>query len=157
LEKEQLLYDLAVRRLEEQFRMIDALDLKTATIFTFSSVILPVAAAITVVDPKRINFVFIVAGGAAILVYGVLIFFLFRAYRIGTWDWRPNLSTLVQYVDDANVTRETLAEWIGTECQTSIAANFGRIKQKTEHFDMAICLFPFEAALLTLAAISLVF
>ena len=148
----EVFYTVTGERLNEQFRTVEALDSKTATIFSFASAVLPVYGGLLAFSGRglsALSWAFLIAG---VVAYAVLLGVSYKAYQVGEWSVRPNVQDLrdnsTQY-DEA-----PMKWWVAEERTRSVTENEGKLATKAHFVTASIVLLPVEAILLTLAAVS---
>ena len=147
----EVFYDIAMRRLTEQIQRADAIDAKTAAVFSVGSVILPVSAAIMVVQNRGLSWVSLFLFAIGAFAYIGLLVFSFLAYRDNEWDFRPDPPTLQQ--NSETHTNEAMRIWVARECVVSITYNEPLLRQKVQYLSLAVVCLPAEAVALMLAAL----
>jgi hypothetical protein len=147
---DETFYDVTARRLDEQIARSNALDAKTATVFSFAAAILPIFGALLALTradrPHSTQVLYLVAIG----VYVVLLFFVYRAYQVTKFSLRPDLDTFKTH--SGAYPDRTMRAWVANECILSIAANEPQLQIKTWRIAWALRLLALDAFLLALAA-----
>jgi len=117
----EVFYEVAMQRLSEQMGHVDALDSKVATVFAFANAILPIYGGLLTFSDKSLppHSWGLLAFG--LLAYVLLLFFLYHAYQVRRWDFRPHPPTFQELClqhDDL-----TMKLWVARECVLSIKRN----------------------------------
>ena len=127
-----VLYDIAIERLQNQIKRIDGADTKIGIIFGLTNGLAAALGAFVVLLQGSVTwlvFIFIVLSGFSYIFTLILLYF---AYRWGKWSFRPDIETLrgictsSKYHDFAEVVKE----WIADECILSINSNKEPLSQK---------------------------
>src|SRR3712207_6511753 len=118
---EEVFYNLAVQRLDQQMAQIDTLDNKANTVLSIGSAILPITAGLLVVNNQDPSYLQQLLVTLSVISYLVLVVLWYEGQRTNRWSFRPDLSTL-----QANSSTLPLAEtqrWVGNECTLSVDLN----------------------------------
>src|SRR5437660_3325901 len=84
-------YDLARERLAVQLETLDAIDNKVGLLFSTSSALLGILAAVFALKPDRLGLLEYVALGAFVALYLVVCWQSERAYRCRDWNTGPDV------------------------------------------------------------------
>src|SRR5439155_18209857 len=147
---ENVFYEVAVERLNEQMDRVDKLDAKVAAVFSFSAAVLPIFGALLALfqsNPPKLSIVFYFA---AISVYLLLLAAATRAYMISGWRLDPDLDRLRQ--NSLQYDEPTVRLWVADECTRSIAVNERQLLTKARYVGVSIALLAGGALLLSLGA-----
>ncbi|MGI8688058.1 MAG: hypothetical protein ACR2M3_05715 [Thermomicrobiales bacterium] len=148
--REKIFYDAVMQQLDWQIRSGDALDLKIATWFTLTTVLLPVVAALLSAEHNSLDkpAVFLALAGA--LVWAVIVGLLYRAYIPNEWETGPRLDEFERAVrtHDARAIYLANAHFIATD---SIPENESLLRKKARRLNWAVRLFSLEIILFGLA------
>lgn len=87
-----LFYDLAKERLAVQLETLDANDNKVGLLFSTSSALLGILAAVYALKPTRLGLLEYMALGVFVAFYLVVCWQSERAYRCRDWNVGPNLN-----------------------------------------------------------------
>lgn len=148
-------YEVATKQLDAQMQQIDQFDAKLATMFASSSAILAIFAGLLTLTALPVSIVIravvLILLGLASLVYLLLLYCLFAAYRVGVWDRRPNLEDLK--TNFAQYDEPTMQEWVANECVAAYQYNEPLLDRKARFVNWSVGLFPLEALLLVIAGV----
>lgn len=132
LEGAEVAYDVAMRRLDEQMRQIDAIDNKVGVLIGASSAIAALFAGFAAVAVDVDNAISLWIGvtfiGLVVLAYLPAVVFGVLAYRFYGWSLRPNWAQLLQFGEQFS--EEAMYSWVAFECVTSLTTNVTRIHSK---------------------------
>jgi hypothetical protein len=135
LESAEVAYDVAMRRLDEQMRQIDAIDNKIAVIVGASSAVATLFAGFVSVAAETestlslwMGIVFI---ALAVCFYVPAILFGMRAYGFYEWEIRPNWDDLLLFAVD--YPDQVMRSWVAGACVASLKENSSRISSKLEY------------------------
>lgn len=143
--------EISLQRLTEQVERVDSLDAKAATVFAFSSAVLPVFGGLLAMSERALPWYSILLLILGLLAYAALLYFSYKAYQVNSsWSFRPDVPTL--QTNCAQYGLRTMQWWVGTECLLSITHNEPIVQQKARDLFFAIALLPTEALLLAAAA-----
>jgi len=125
-------YDVAMRRLDEQMRQIDAIDNKVGAVIGASSAIAALfagfAAVAVDVDSPASLWTGVAFIGLVIFAYLPAVLFGVLAFRFWEWSLRPNWDQLLEF--GKAFSEESMRSWVAHECVTSLATNVTRIHAK---------------------------
>lgn len=127
-----ILYQMAINRLDAQFKRIDGADTKIGVTFVISNAITAALASfIASIQQPVPQFVLIFAILAGI-AYVVTLLLLFLAYRGGKWSFNPDIRTLRNICVDSRLRGypNTVKEWVAAECVRSLDWNSRRLTTK---------------------------
>jgi hypothetical protein len=144
-------YDVASSRLQEQLDRINALDSKASTALGFSSALLPIFGVffgVATNHPKLAT----IAYGVALAIYLALVVVAGLAYRVASWNFRPDLTTLEKHSQSRS--ESDVRMWAAQECVRSIDKNEPRLKRKGRYVKLALSLLAMDAAVLSVAALA---
>jgi hypothetical protein len=96
--------------------------------------------------PKSAEILYLIG----VVVYGALMFFVYRAYQVAKWSLRPDLDALKTY--SAEYPDRTMRAWVANECIQSVKTNEPRLKAKTSRIAWALRLLALDALILAFAA-----
>ena len=120
-----VLYQIAVDRLDAQLKRVDGADTKIGVTFGLTNgITAALAAFITSISHPVPQLVLIFATLVAI-AYLVTLILLFFAYRYGRWSFNPDIKTLKdiclnpQYHDYPDIVKT----WVASECTRSLEWN----------------------------------
>lgn len=151
-------YDVAMRRLDEQMRQIDAVDNKIGVLLVAASTVIAVFAgfaAVAVDTGERpslvVGTVFVALAGAC---YVVAMSLSILAFRFTQWDQRPNWDALLkysrQYDDDA------MRFWVAEGCILSLGENTQRLHVKLVRAGWATVFLGLEVAVAAAGLLSII-
>lgn len=135
LESAEVAYDVAMRRLDEQMRQIDAIDNKIAVIVGASSAVATLFTGFMAVAVRTDSSGSLWTGIAFIALvvcfYVAAITFGMRAYQFYEWDLRPDWDALLLFAE--TYPDEVMRSWVADACVTSLKENSSRISSKLAH------------------------
>lgn len=135
LQSADVAYDVAMRRLDEQMRQIDAIDNKIGVIVGASSAIATLFAGFASVAVQTESRESLWTGVAfmalVVLLYVPAVAFGMRAYRFYEWDLRPNWDDLLLFAKDYS--DQVMRSWVADGCIASMKENSERISSKLAH------------------------
>jgi len=151
---QQVFYDIAVSRLDEQMSRADAIDGKANNTVTFGTGVVALFGAFLAVGkwPSGVALVFFaLALISGLVAFARLVWCALQSYRARDYSFRPNLADLETYSADhsEDETRQSVAE----QCMISIERNEPILIGKAKSFDQALYAFPMEALCLFAAAV----
>jgi hypothetical protein len=147
-----IFYEISVQRLTEQAQRVDSLDAKAATVFAFSSSVLPVFGGLLAISEVTLPWYSVLLLILGLLAYASLLYFSYRAYQVNSnWSFRPDMPTF--QTNCAQYGLGTMQWWVGDECLRSLAHNEPILRQKASNLFLAMALLPAEALLLAGAAL----
>jgi hypothetical protein len=132
-------YDVAMRRLDDQMRQIDAIDNKIALVIGTASAIAALFAGFAATTVEAAETGSLVTGILALasvgLIYGWAAYSAFRAYWFYEWSLRPNWDQLIEF---SSTSADGLVKsWIAANCVRSMKENVGQIENKVERAGLA--------------------
>jgi len=132
LQSAEVAYDVAMRRLDEQMRQIDAIDNKIGVIIGASSAIATLFAGFASVAVQTESRASLWTGVAfmivVVLLYVPAILFGMLAYRFHEWDLRPNWDQLLSFGTDYS--DQIMRSWVADACVLSLKENLGKMSTK---------------------------
>jgi hypothetical protein len=145
-------YDVAMRRLDRQAGLIDALDAKARAVLAAASALVPIFGAVFAAfgkthPPKASVVLYVIAFG----FYLVMVFFVWRATRVSEWSIRPELATLADHAKKQDET--TVKLWVASECAKAVFTNKPRLKRKADYVDLSVVWLVVVTVLLSVAAL----
>jgi len=161
---EEVLYEVAQRKLSDQLQSVNELDTKAATLFAFASGLLVFFGAILSlgnIGSKKAFATILAAGARVPLTYRVLFFivlivalvlYLFvlnslrLAYRVNSrWVFRPTM----EWLEDAckRHTQKEMQILVARQCGASLAQNRGPLERKAKYVEHALNLIAIESIL----------
>ena len=128
----EVAYDVAMRRLDEQMRQVDAIDNKVGAVIAASSAIAALFAgfAAVAVDVERPVSLWTAVAftGLVIVAYLPAMVFAVLAFRFWEWSLRPNWGQLLEFGE--GYSEEAMRSWVAHECVTSLTTNATKIASK---------------------------
>jgi len=127
-------YDVAMLRLEEQMRQIDAIDNKISVMLAAASAIMALFAGFLAVVIRAEDTASLAVGVVFIALTGL--FYVpgtiagILAYRFYRWDLRPNWDDLLDY--SASYPEPVMRRWVAEACVVSLKGNVTPIDRKLE-------------------------
>lgn len=154
----QVAYDVAMRRLDEQMRQIDAIDNKVGYVLAAASAIIAVFAGfagVTVEPEDTLS----LAVGIAFMVLAVSIFVLamvfgLLALRFYEWQVQPNWDDLMDY--SSRYSEDVMQRWVAQACVASLKENTDQLRRKLSFAGHAFRLLLVEALVAALGLLALV-
>jgi hypothetical protein len=149
LPAEDVFYEVALRRLSEQMELVDKVDSKVSTVFTFAAALLPISGALIGLiksDPPNAT---LYVYGAAALAFFVLICASARAFLVAEWVINPDLVTLE--TNSQTYENAEMRLWVAQECARAFRQNEPQLRKKNAAVTAAILLLVVEALLLSVA------
>ena len=157
-----ILYQMAIDRLNAQIHRIDGIDSKIGITFGLTNAITAtlvafMAFATNPSEPfSKLVLSFLIL---TILSYVITLAILFFAYHHGMWSFRPEMKTLQdicinpKYHDYSPI----IKEWVADECIDSISYNRDRIIKKAKLADKALITLSAQVLFLVISFISHLF
>lgn len=132
LEAGAVAYDVAMRRLDEQMRQVDAIDNKVSVVVGASSAIAALfagfAAVAVDVDSARSLWTGVAFIGLVIVAYLPAVVFGVLAFRFYEWSFRPSWQQLLEFGEQFS--EKAMQSWVACECVTSLTTNATKIASK---------------------------
>jgi len=136
LEGAEVAYDVAMRRLDEQMRQIDAIDNKIGVVVGASSAIATLFAGFASVAVRTESSDSLWVGVAFItvvtLLYVPTVLFGMFGYLVHEWDVRPNWDQLLSFSKDYS--DQVMRSWVAQACVASLKGNSRGISAKLTRF-----------------------
>jgi hypothetical protein len=145
--------DVAMRRLDRQAALIDALDTKARATLGAASAVVPIFGALLAALVKDAPKASIVLYGLAFVCYLVMVGFVTKATRVSAWSLRPELATLTEYADTHD--EASVKFWVASECAESFSTNAPGVQRKAAYVDRSIAALVIVTLLLSVAALVL--
>lgn len=140
LESSDVAYDVAMRRLDEQMRQIDAIDAKIGALMTAVSAVMALFAGFAAVAVNSEEPVSVLVAGIFVAMVGVLYIGAMisgvRAYRFHEWQLGPNWDDLITYSKE--YVSEAMRSWVAYACVSSLKNNKPVIGKKLDQAGWAI-------------------
>src|SRR5436309_1366816 len=95
-------YDVAMRRLDRQAGLIDALDSKARSALGAASTLIPIFGVVFAAFDRSPPMSSIALFGIAFGLYLAMVFFVARASGVSAWSIRPELATLADHAGKQN-------------------------------------------------------
>lgn len=151
---EGIAYDTLKQQLDWQIRSGDALDLKIATFFTITTLVL--TAAIAILASEKDNFD---VWGLAPALIGAIAYLhvlrsLYRGYRADRFSSGPVPKDLIGLVDTPGVPPTDVDFWVTQRFQEAFIYNEDLLIRKADFLDHAVRAFGVELACFFFAAIA---
>lgn len=154
----QVAYDVAMRRLEEQMRQIDAIDNKIGLIIGAASAVIAIFAGFAATTIENDRSVSLAVGGVfialAIVSYLPAIGLGLLAYRFEKWDLRPNWSYLLEYA--RGYSEDSMRFWVAEGCVLSLDENSKTLQRKLDRAGWAAVFLATEATVSALGLLAIV-
>ena len=132
LRSPQVAYEVAMRRLDEQMRQIDAIDNKVGAIMGACSAVATLFTGFASVAVQTDETGSLLTGIAFIALviafYLPAILFGMRAYGFYEWDLRPNWDDLLLFAKEYS--DEVMQSWVAQGCVASLKGNSKAISSK---------------------------
>ncbi len=157
---ESVYYGVMLKKLDQQYGSIGALDDKLSKAFGFVNTVLPVYIGLLIAERNVLNRhpVWVICFGAAgALIYGLSLFLTYAGYKASDWDWRPNRNALRTLVGRPNTSQEETELWVGDEIIKTLDANDEILKRKGASLTLLLLLMPCEVLVLAASALASLF
>lgn len=120
-----ILYKMAVERLNTQIKTIDGIDHKIGVTFTLANVITAAAAAFITQIPRPVPQLVIIFIVLSAVAYITTLLFLFLAYKYSRWSFNPKMRILQDICTNPNYNADTdsVKKWVANTCIKSIELN----------------------------------
>ena len=151
-----VLYEVALDRLDAQIRRIDGIDHRLGMTFGLANGILAALVAFMVFATPPIPQTVLIFTRVSAASYGVSLFFLCFAYlRYRLWSFRPDPSKLRSICGDPTYLNypNIVKDWVAKECIKSTKWNGPRITRKVKHSFGALVATSVEGGFLAASAI----
>lgn len=155
-----ILYDICMERLKAQIGHINGIDTKIGILFGLSNgILIALIGFVTQLGAPTPNvalYIVIIFTIGSLLAYIVSLILLFFSYKIGKWDYRPNMKDLHGICESQKYRcyPEIVKEWIADECVTAFEYNKPRIKNKANKAAKALYSLVFQVIFLAIATIA---
>ena len=140
LESAEVAYDVAMRRIDEQMRQVDALDNRIGVIIGTSSALAALFAGFASVAVQTESGGSLWTGVAFITLVVVSYVLAVSVASVGLWrgewDVRPNWDELLSFGRDYS--DQVMRSWVAHACVLSLKENSGRIATKLALFGWSI-------------------
>ena len=127
-----ILYEIAIERLNEQIKTIDGIDNKIGITFGLANGIIAALIAFIALIKLPVSQPVIIVIGLSIFAYLITLVFLFYAYRFSKWSYNPNVKILKEFCFDPKYKEypDIIKSWVADNCIISIELNRESIKEK---------------------------
>src|SRR5258708_289718 len=126
-------FNVMLKKLEQQYGAIAALDDKLAKAFGFVTAVLPISIGLLIAERNILNHhpAWVISFGViGALVYGLSLFLTYAGYKASDWDWRPNRNALRKFVGQPDISQEETELWVGDEVVKALDANDEILRRK---------------------------
>ncbi len=148
----ELFYDLAMKRLDNQFERIDQIDAKIGSTFALAVAMIPIFGGLLLISDSSPSTTATSVYGVAAVAFAVTVFVAAMAYRGGTWDLRPNLDELGEHSKLRD--EESVRRWVARQCVISFRSNEPQLRRKGRWAAAAFFLLALDVVLLAIAVIA---
>jgi len=120
-----ILYEIAIERLDAQIKRIDGVDNKIGVTFGLTNAIVAALVAFIVLLPPPVPRLVSILATLSACSYLVTLIFLFFAYRSRGWSFRPDIKRLREICTDPKYHDypHLVKEWIANQCVRSLEWN----------------------------------
>lgn len=120
-----ILYEIAIERLDAQIKRIDGVDNKIGVMFGLTNAIVAALVAFIVLLPSPVPQLVSIFATLSAFTYLVTLIFLFFAYKSRGWSFRPDIKRLREICTDLQYHNypEIVKEWVADECIRSLEWN----------------------------------
>jgi hypothetical protein len=147
-------YEVAMMKLNSQFREIISIDTRTTSYFTIGSAILPIVAGFLASDQSLIlrSAIAKYALGVGFAFYVLLAIFYVWSFLYSGWDSRPDAEQWKTITTQFKV--EDLQRWLGDACVEAYSNNEPVIERKANKSAVALWCLGGEALCLSAAVLA---
>jgi hypothetical protein len=132
----RVFFDLARDRLNEQLETLDAIDSKIALLFSTSTTLVGILAAVLALRPGSFDTVSYILVGVSMLCYGVASWHAWRGYRARVWKYGPNLTEVWRALTDEGGLTDHQIEWsVANDIRLAYVENSAKVKAKADALD----------------------
>lgn len=135
---EGIAYDTLKQQLDWQIRSGDALDLKIATFFTITTLVLTAAIAILASEKDNLDIWGLALALISTVAYLRVLRFLYRGYRADRFSSGPVPKDLLDLVDTPGVPPTDVDFWVTQRFQESFTYNENLLIRKADFLDRAV-------------------
>lgn len=120
-----ILYQMAIDRLNDQFKRIDGADSKIGVTFGLTNGLAAALIAFITLCPSQLTTAVLIFAILSSLAYITTLILLFIAYRKSNWSFRPDVKTLRGICTSPEYQNypEIVKKWVADECILSINRN----------------------------------
>jgi hypothetical protein len=159
LESAEVAYDVAMRRIDEQMRQVDALDNRIGVIIGTSSALAALFAGFASVAVQTESRGSLWTGVAFITLVVLSYVLAVSVASVGLimhreWDVRPNWDELLSFGRDYS--DQVMRSWVADACVLSLKENLGRIRIKLALFGWSIRFLICEAVVAAAGLVAIV-
>jgi len=156
-EAAEVAYDVAMRRLDEQMRQIDALDNKITLVIGTASAVAALFAGFAASTIHTDETASVVTGVLALLTVGLMFApsatMGFRAYWFYEWSVRPGWDQLIEF--SRNNSNGLVKSWVAVNCIASLETNTAQIQRKLGRAGLAVLFLMLEGAAAVLGMLAI--
>ena len=154
-----ILYQIAVNRLDTQIKRIDGVDYKIGITFGLTNGIIAALVAFIAFSTRPVSQLELIFATLTAVAYAITLVCLFFAYRGGKWSFRPELETLKSICVDPKYRDypEIVKKWIADECIRSIERNRQPLINKAKLSDLALIALSAQGLFLVISILSYLF
>jgi hypothetical protein len=132
----RVFFDLARDRLSEQLATLDAIDSKIALLFTTSTTLVGILAAVLALRHGGFDTVSYILVGVSMFCYGVVCWHAWRGYRARHWKFGPNLNEVWKAFTDEGDQTDHQLEWsIANDIRLAYVKNSAKVQAKADALD----------------------
>lgn len=128
----RVFFDLARDRLNVQLETLDALDTKVAVLFSTSTTLLGILAAVLALKGGKFSGWDIAGVTISTLAYLFVAFHGWRAYRLREWNVGPELRSVWKTYSESAESDSTLEWAAGNKLRLHYEANKGDVQEKLD-------------------------
>lgn len=120
-----ILYQIAVDRLDAQLKRVDGIDAKIGMTFGLTNGITAALVAFITFIPHPVPQLVLIFAILTALAYLVTLILLFFAYRCSRWGFKPDVKTLKDICTDPKYHDypEIVKQWVANQCISSFEWN----------------------------------
>jgi hypothetical protein len=127
--------DVARDRLGVQLDTLDAIDAKIALMFTTSTTLVGILAAILALRGGKFDTVSYILLGASMFSYLLVSVVAWRGYRAQTWNAGPNLVALWRFASESELSDQQLDWLVGNHLRRDYEKNGPAVEAKSKALD----------------------
>lgn len=154
-----ILYQIAINRLDAQIKSIDSIDTKIGITFGLTNGITAALVAFVTFLPRPVSQLVLISVTLTAFAYLVTIVLLFFAYRYSGWSFRPDVKKLREIYTDPRFHEypDIVKEWVADECIRSLEINSQSLINKVKLSNHALRALSAQGLLLAISCIFYLF
>lgn len=151
-----ILYYIALDRLNAQIKRMDGIDVKIGVTFGLANGVIAALVAFAAFLTHPVSRLVLVFATLSAVAYIITLILLFFAYRWGKWSFKPNLERLRKICTSHKYRGypDIVKEWIAEECIRSFGSNRQPLLNKVNLANLALISLSAQGLLLTASFIS---